>query len=129
GVEAVLHRDVVIDPELPGVDAFGGDHLGGHVSGHAVALVVVDQHQHAGIRSALLDRLVAGIDRRRGEHRALAGAGEHAGAHGHDVRRLVAGARTLHDRNLGIVHAALADYHLELGRVVQQVRVGEGDAL
>jgi hypothetical protein len=129
GVEAVLDRDVVVDPELARVDALGGGHLGGHVPRHPVTLVVVDQHQHAGVRGAGLDRLVACVDRRGGEHRALAGAGEHARADRHDVRRLVARARALDDRDLAIVRPALAGDQLELGVEVEQVRVGERDAL
>ena len=125
----VGRRGVVIDPELAGVDPFGGGHLRCHVPGHAVALVVVDQHQHAGVGRAGLDRLVAGIDRRGGEHRALAGAGQHAGADRHDVRRLVARARALHDRDLRVVDPALAGDHLELGGELEQIRVGQGDAL
>jgi hypothetical protein len=61
-----------------------------------------------------LDRLVAGIDRRGGEDRALAGGSQHARADRHDVRRLVARARALHDRDLAGIGPLALD-HLEFG--------------
>src|SRR5690606_24528637 len=68
-------------------------------------------------------------DRRSGEHGTLAGAGQHARADRHDVRRLVARARTLDDRDFTGLGAALAGDHLELGIEVEQVAVRERDAL
>src|SRR5690606_27334795 len=128
GVRGILHGDVVVDDEALDVDALGLRHLDRHVPVHAVALVVVDQHQDALRRAHPLDALVAELHRRGGEDAARRGGIEHAGADGHDVRRLVAAARALHDRYLVGIRPVGAVDQVVLGHVAEQVGIRERDA-
>ena len=81
-------------------------HLGGHLEVHHVALVVLDDEEHAG---AGVDRLGRGehlVGRRRGEDLAGAGRVEHAVADEAGVQRLVARAAARDQRHLAGVSRA-----------------------
>ena len=128
GVGRVLDRDVVVDQQRLDVDALGLGHLPAHVEGHPVAGVVVDQVEHALGRVQQLGGLVDVVHRRGGEDVAGTGGVEHAVADHHHVRRLVAGAGALHDRDLVVAGSVGPHDQVVLGDVLQGVGVGQGDA-
>src|SRR3954449_771083 len=70
GVEAVLHRDVVVRHDRDDLDVLAGRDLRGHLEVHHVAGVVLDDVQHAGAAVDGLRRGVHLVRRGRGEHLA-----------------------------------------------------------
>jgi hypothetical protein len=99
-VGAVLDRHVVVDDDRRDLDALGLGRFARHVPAHAVALVIIDKVQHALGRIHQPRALEHIIHRWRGEDATRTSRVEHALAHDHDVRRLVAAAGALDDGNL-----------------------------
>ena len=97
GVERVLDRNVVVDDDL--VDR-PGRHFGGHLEVHHVALVVLDDQQHAGAGVDLGGGLHHLVGRRRGEDLAGAGGIEHAVPDEAGMERLVTRAAAREQRDL-----------------------------
>ncbi len=68
GIGAVLHGYVVVHDDGADLDAFGLRHFAAHIPAHPVALVVVDDVQHAGVVGDQLGALIHVIHGRRREY-------------------------------------------------------------
>ena len=91
GVEAVLHRDVVVDEHRFDPDPLVGREVGGHLEIEDVAGVVLHDVHDAGAGVHRGRRGKDLVGHRRGEDLPGAGRVEHARADETDVQRFVAG--------------------------------------